>query len=107
MGMWLFALLGLAFLGAALAGARRLLPPTIGLLSLGGFFFCLACTILLGYQSRKSTLENRTGYAATSMMIMMASMLKEESDETLERIAEKGGPAGDAASLLLQKRRAP
>ena len=105
--MWFFALLGLAFLAAALAGARRILPPTIGLLSLAGFFFCLACAILLGYQSRKATLKNRAGHAATTMMIMMASMLKEESDETLERIADKGGPAGDAASMLLQKRRAP
>jgi hypothetical protein len=39
------------------------------------------------------------------MLIIMAGMLKDESDETLQRIAEKGGPAGDAASMILQNRR--
>jgi hypothetical protein len=39
------------------------------------------------------------------MLVMMASMLKEESDEVLERIAAQEGPAGDAASMTLQKRK--
>ena len=103
--MWFFVLLGLALLAAALAGARRVLPPAIGLICLAGFFFCLICAILLGYQSGKAAAEDRAGHAATSMLVMMASLLKEESDETLQRIADKGGPAGDAASMLLQKRR--
>jgi hypothetical protein len=77
----------------------------VGLLSLAGFFFCLVCLILLGYQSRKAALESRAGHAATSMLVMMASMLKEESDEVLERIAAQEGPAGDAASMILQKRK--
>ena len=103
--MWFFILLGLASLALALAGARRILPPVIGLVSLGGFFFCLICAILLGYQSRQAALADRSGYAETSMLILMAGMLKNESDETLQRIADKGGPAGNAASMLLQKRR--
>lgn len=105
--MWFFILLGLAFLALALAGARGILPPVVGLLSLGGFFFCLICAILLGYQSRQIALAERSGYAATSMLVIMAGMLKDESDETLQRIADQGGPAGDAASMLLQKRRGP
>lgn len=103
--MWLFVIMGLAFLGLGLAGARGVLPPEIGLLSLGGFFFSLVCAILFGYQSRKVALADRSGDAATSMLVMMAAMLKEENDETLERIAAKGGPAGDAASMILQRRR--
>jgi hypothetical protein len=103
--MWLFVIAGLAFLGLGFAGARGVLPPDVGLLSLGGFFFSLICVILLGYQSRKAGLADRSRNAATSMLVIMAAMLKEENDETLERIAAKGGPAGDAASMILQKRR--
>lgn len=98
-------LLGLAFIMLALAGARRIVAPEIGLLGLGGFFSCLVCAILLGYQSRRSALSKRSAYADTSMLVMMAGMLKNESDETLQRIADQGGPAGDAASMLLQQRR--
>jgi hypothetical protein len=103
--MWLFVLLGVAFLGIGLAGARGALPPAVGLLSVAGFFFCLLCAVLFGYQSRKAALADRSRNAATSMLVMMAAMLKEENDETLERIAAKGGPGGDAAKMLLQRRR--
>jgi hypothetical protein len=104
--MWLFVLLGLAFAVFGLAGALRVLPPEIGLLSLGGFFFALVCAVLLGYKSRQAAMEDRSRGSATSMLVMMAGMLKDETDETLERIAARGGPAGDAARLILEKRRA-
>jgi hypothetical protein len=103
--MWFLILFGLALLMLALAGARGILPPVVGLFSLGGFFFCLMGAILLGYQSRRAALAERSGYAATSMLVMMAGMLKDETDETLQRIADQGGPAGDAASMILQNRR--
>ena len=103
--MWFFILVGLALLALALAGARKALPAVVGLLALGGFFLCLMCAILLGYQSRRAALAERTGYAATSMLVLMAGMLKNENDDTLQRIADKGGPAGDAASMILQNRR--
>ena len=103
--MWLFVIMGLAFLGLGFAGARGVFPPEVALLSLGGFFFSLVGVILFGYQSRKTALADRSRDAATSMLVMMAAMLKEENDETLERIAAKGGPAGDAASMILQRRR--
>jgi hypothetical protein len=81
------------------------LSPTVGLLAVGAFFFCLACAILLGYQSRRATLANRADNARTGMLVLMAGMLKDESEATLQRIAEKGGPAGEAASLLLEQRK--
>jgi hypothetical protein len=105
--MWLFVILGLAFLVLALAGGLQVVPAPIGLLGLGGFFFSLVCTIVLGYQSRQVALEEKSKSGATTMLVMMAGMLKEEDDETLQRIVDKGGPAGDAASMILQKRRAP
>ena len=103
--MWLFVILAILLLVLGLAGARGLIPETVGLVSVAGFFSCLLCAILLGYQSRQAALRDRQHHSASSMLVMMAGMLKEEDDETLERIAAKGGPAGDAASMLLQNRR--
>lgn len=103
--MWFFVIFGLALIGLGLAGARGMVPPQVGILSLGGFFLCLVCAILLGYKSRQVVLENRSVNSATSMLVMMAGMLKEEEDATLERIAGKGGPAGEAASMILQNRK--
>jgi hypothetical protein len=39
------------------------------------------------------------------MLVIMASMLKDQDEETLERIVHQGGPAAEAASMLLKKRR--
>jgi hypothetical protein len=104
--MWLFVIFGLAFAVLGLAGARGTLSPQVGILSLGGFSFCLICAILLGLRSRQAALEGRNLHSATSMLVLMASMLKDQDDKTLERIASKGGPAGDAAQMLLERRRA-
>jgi hypothetical protein len=81
--MWLCLVAGLVMLLTAIAGARRVLPASIGLLSMAGFF----C-----FHSRREC-------------SMLAIMLKNEETGMLEQIASRGGPAGDAASMLLQERR--
>ena len=103
--MWFFVSLGLLLAVSGLAGARGALPPEVGLLSLGGFFFCLLCAVLLGYKSRQAVIEDRSRAASGSMLVIMASMLKDQDEETLERIVHQGGPAAEAASMLLKKRR--
>jgi hypothetical protein len=103
--MWLAVLFAFIFISLSLAGARGVLPREIGVLSIAGFFFCLVCAILLGYLSRKAAIQGRELTSATTMLVLMAGMLKDEDDATLEKIAAKGGPAGDAASMILQRRR--
>jgi hypothetical protein len=103
--MWFFVISGVFLLVVALAGGLRIVPPTVGLISLVGFFFCVGCALLLGYQSRRVAMEDRQRGAAGTMLVLMAGMLKNEDDETLEKIAARGGPAGDAASMLLLNRR--
>ena len=39
------------------------------------------------------------------MLVTMAAMLNQETDETLKRIAASEGPAGDAAAMLLEERK--
>ena len=103
--MWLFIVLAAALLILGFAGARGIVSHQVGLLSTGGFFFALACAILFGYRSRRVMLEDRERGSATTMLVMMAGMLKDQDDTALERIARAGGPAGEAAALLLERRR--
>ena len=103
-GMWVFLVLGLPLLTLALAGLKRLVAPAVGALGITGFFACILMALLFGLRARRATMEDRARTAASGLLIMMAGMLKQQDDATLESIAAKGGPAGDAAALLLQNR---
>jgi hypothetical protein len=103
--MWFFILLGVLLVLVTLAGARQVVPHAIGLASIVGFFFCLFLAMLLGYRSRRIAIEERDRNSAGSMLVLMAGMLKDQDDATLERIVARGGPAADAAALLLERRR--
>jgi Na+/proline symporter len=105
-GMWVLLVLGLALLALALAGLKRVVPPAVGALGITGFFACILMALLFGLRARRATMEDRTRTAATGLLVMMAGMLKQQDDATLESIAAKGGPAGAAAALLLEKRKA-
>jgi hypothetical protein len=103
--MWILVALGIPLLALAAAGIRGLVAPPIGILGIIGFFVCLLLALLFGLWGRRAALEDRSQHAAGTMLIVMAGLLSKEDDATLERIADKGGPAGEAAALLLQKRK--
>lgn len=103
-GTWVFLALGLPLLALATIGLKGLIAPAVGALAMTGFFACILMALLLGLRARRLAMEERARNAAGSMLVMMAGMLNQEDDATLERIAQKGGPAGEAAHLLLQRR---
>ena len=104
-GMWVFLVLGLPLLALALAGLKRLVAPAMGALGITGFFACILMALLFGLRTRRATMEDRARIAASGLLVMMAGKLKQQDDATLESIAAKGGPAGDAATLLLENRK--
>jgi hypothetical protein len=103
-GMWVFLGFGLPLLALAIMGLRGTVPHAVGIASLTGFFACILLALLCGLRMRRAAIEERERMARGTMLVMMAGMLKEQDDATLERIAEKGGPAGEAAQLLLERR---
>ncbi|MEP7325135.1 MAG: hypothetical protein ABI836_04230 [Gemmatimonadota bacterium] len=104
-GMWTLLALSLPLLALAAAGLKGFVLPAVGVLGITGFFACILTALLFGLKARRATMEGRARNAAGSMLIMMAGMLKQQDDATLEGIAAKGGPAGEAAALLLQNRK--
>jgi hypothetical protein len=99
--------LGLCILCAAvaLAGVKGWLPAAIGL----GFRpLALAAAILavwLGTRAHRRALADRELESSRAIIVAIAAQLGKQPDETLERIRTQGGPAGEAAGMILQGRR--
>jgi hypothetical protein len=102
--MWAMVGLAAVALGAAIAGARGLLPRPVGV---AGLALLLGCIVLAGYfgvRVRGQALADRERHARHAMMVMLAAQLNQQTDEKLRDIASKGGPAAEAAQLLLEGR---
>lgn len=98
-GFLAFAMLCGAF--AAYKGwlLRTLGPPFIGL------FVASALTAMwLGLKAHKKALEDRDRESGTAMILAIAVQLGKQDDASLEKIKAKGGPAGEAAGMILQGR---
>jgi hypothetical protein len=104
-GMWGLVAIGLPGLFAAFLGARRIIPLPLGIA--GGFTFltCALLGALVGLQARRQLQQQREKENRSSMLVILATQLRDQDDEVLQRIAGKGGPAGEAAEMVLQGRR--
>jgi len=104
--MWLVTGCGVLALAIAIAGARGIVPLAIGVA--GGVLFAISILLagLLGLKMHRQALADREMAARRSMIVMLAASLGKQDDAALERIKTQGGPAGEAAALILEGRRA-
>jgi heme A synthase len=104
-GAWgMVSLAGLALV-LVFAGARRWVPrETIGsalLLFLGASLGA----VWLGYKAHRRAVSDRERTSSQAMIVLLAVQLGKLDDATLTRIGGQGGPAGEAARMLLKGRR--
>jgi len=103
--LYLFTFAGLICFWVAYKGSQGLFPPslglTVGLLGVG----CLFVGGWFGMKGARIKLEERQRKADAIALITLAAFLKDKSDEELEKAIAKGGPAGEAAALVLERRR--
>jgi hypothetical protein len=59
-----------------------------------------------GLRTRRQALADRDKESGNAIFLAIAAQLGQQDDATLERIQAKGGPAGEAAKLILTERRA-
>jgi len=105
--MWGMVVVGLPGLFVALLGAGRVVPVGIGIGSGAFFFSCLLLGALIGFRGQQQNRSRRDVEGRGAMIVMLAAHLKGEDDAVLEGIVAKGGPAAEAAAMLLERRRAP
>src|SRR5690348_12471022 len=103
--LWLFVLTALICLYPAYQGARGKLPESMGLLSGGLSVVCLFTGAWFGWKGAQIRIAERQKKADAVALITLAAFLKDKSEEELEKAAAKGGPAGEAAQLVLERRR--
>ena len=104
--MWLVTGGGVLALAIAFAGARGIVPVTIGIAGGGLFAISILLAGVLGLKMHRQALADREMAARRSMIVMLAATLGKQDDAALERIKTQGGPAGEAAALILEGRQA-
>jgi hypothetical protein len=103
--MWVLVVVGFVNLGIALRGAMGGKALQSGVLGLVIFFLCMALGAWFGLAGASRVREERDRQNRKDVIILMATELRRHDDETLKRILRQGGPAAEAAALLLQGRR--
>lgn len=103
--LWLFTLTAVLCLWPAYQGARGTVPQSLGLLSGVLAVVSLFTGAWFGWKGAQIRIAERQKKADAVALITLAAFLKDKSDEELEKAVAKGGPAGEAARLVLQRRR--
>jgi hypothetical protein len=89
----------------AFAAARRWMPREALGPSLLLFLSAGLGAVWLGYKAHRRAVMDRERTSGQAMIVLLAVQLGKLDDATLTRIGGKGGPAGEAARMLLKGRR--
>ncbi|MDH4130338.1 MAG: hypothetical protein OEW17_07095 [Gemmatimonadota bacterium] len=101
------ALLALtAFLGlAGITALRGTLPRELASPALYLAAASALAAGLSGYRGHRAALEDRERASHRAMVILVAAQLARQDDETLSGIVRRGGPAAEAAAMVLAGRK--
>lgn len=90
---------------AAFASLKNWIPRDL----LGSILLLLsavfASAIWSGIRARQQLLADREKASGGVMIVAIAAQLGRQDDATLERIQSRGGPAGEAATMILSERK--
>lgn len=104
--MWFITIAGLPALLLAIRGAQQRVPVALGIFGAVVFLCAIGMAAVLGRKTHRQTLADREMQSRRAMIVMMTATLGKETDESLERIRDRGGLTGEAADLILQGRQA-
>lgn len=91
-------------LAATFAAARGWLPPELGAVFLPLFLASALTAVWFGFRTHRRALADREMASGRAMIVAIAAQLARQDDAALERIQARGGPAGEAAGMILQGR---
>lgn len=100
----LAALVSGGLLLATFAAFKGWLPSALGPVFLPLFVASAITAAWIGLRTHKRALADREKESGRAMIVAIAAQLGRQDDAALERIRAKGGPAGEAAGLILQGR---
>jgi hypothetical protein len=101
----LFTGVGLFCFYPAYLGGRGVLPPTYGLMAGMVAVLCLFTGAYFGWKGAQIRIAERAKKADAIALITLAAVLKDRDEEELLGVIKKGGPAAEAARLVLERRK--
>jgi len=103
--MWLLAAIAIVAYAVSYAGVNGAVPRLVGLVGLSIGLATTGVAFLFGLRAHRRALADQATSSERTMIVLLAAQLGNKDDETLETITRRGGPAADAAALILQGRR--
>ena len=103
--MWGMVGVAAMLLLAGFAGAKQWIPIRVGAAALWLFGASVVLILWLGFKVRAQALADRERESGLAMIVVIAAQLAQQDETTLTRIAGRGGPAAEAAQLILAGRR--
>lgn len=97
------ALAGVMLLGM-IAAIKGWVAPETGPAFTGLFVASTLTTAWFGARAHRRALADREKESGRAMIVAIAAQLGRQDDDALERIRAKGGPAGEAAGMILAGR---
>ena len=103
--MWLLAGVAVVAFAVGYAGVRGAVPKLVGLLGLSVGVATTVVAFFFGLRAHRRALTDQELASQRTMIVLLTAELGGKDDEALESITRRGGPAGDAAALILKGRR--
>ena len=103
--MWAAMAVALISLVAIIVALKRKVPVEVGFLAALALVLSVGFAVYLGIKGHRQALRDREAQTRSEFILLMVTQLGRQDDAALQRIAKKGGPAGEAAELILQGRR--
>ncbi len=103
--MWLLAAVAVLSYAVGFAGVRGAVPRFAGLVGLSLGVAATVVAFFFGRRAHSRALTDQEISSRRTMIVLLTAELGSKDDETLQSIARRGGPAGEAATLILKGRR--
>ena len=103
--MWALAGIAVVAYAIGIAGVRGTVPRLAGLLGLSLGVATTVVAFFFGLRAHNRALTDQEISSRRSMIVLLAAELGSKDDETLASIVRRGGPAAEAATLILKGRR--
>jgi len=103
--MWALAGVAVIAYGLGIAGVRGTVPRLLGLFGLSLGVATTVVAFFFGLRAHNRALADQEISSRRSMIVLLAAELGSKDDETLASIVRRGGPAAEAATLILKGRR--
>jgi hypothetical protein len=103
--LWVFTGVGLFCFYPAYLGMRGTLPPMYGLASGMVAVLSLFTGAYFGWKGAQIKIAERARKADAIALVTLAAVLKDRDEAELLGVIKKGGPAAEAARLVLERRK--